>query len=71
MFESLGLSPSFGEKTETTGGRPLTTFHLNRYYTELLITGYDVKRRAAVIDRWFELEKQVAQPQVPQSFADA
>lgn len=46
-------------------------YRLNRYYTELLITGYDVKRRAAVIDRWFELEKQVSQPQVPQSFAEA
>jgi phage regulator Rha-like protein len=41
---------------------------LNRYYTELLITAYDVKRRAAVVDRWFELE---AHPQVPQSFAEA
>lgn len=30
---------------------------LDRRHTEILITGYDVKRRAAVIDRWIELEK--------------
>jgi len=29
---------------------------LNRRHTEILITGYDVVRRAAVIDRWFALE---------------
>lgn len=33
-------------------------YRLNRYYTELLVTGYDVKRRAAVIDRWVKLEAQ-------------
>lgn len=32
---------------------------LDRRYTEILITGYDIKRRTAVIDRWFELEKRV------------
>lgn len=29
---------------------------LNRRHTEILITGYDIVRRAAVIDRWFALE---------------
>lgn len=33
-------------------------FELDRRHTEILITGYDVVRRAAVIDRWFELEAQ-------------
>lgn len=38
---------------------------LDRRHTEILITGYDVKRRAAVIDRWFTLEKQSHQPVDP------
>ncbi len=35
---------------------------LNRRHTEILITGYDVGRRAAVIDRWFALEAKKQQP---------
>lgn len=35
---------------------------LNRRLTEILITGYDVARRAAVIDRWFALEENSQQP---------
>lgn len=31
-------------------------YHISRRYTEILITGYDIKRRTAVIDRLFELE---------------
>lgn len=51
----------------------MTEISLDRRHTEILITGYDVKRRAAVIDRWFELEsKNVAsQHPVPQSFSEA
>ncbi|EIZ2109039.1 Rha family transcriptional regulator [Salmonella enterica] len=37
-------------------------FLLDRRHTEILITGYDVERRAAVIDRWFSLETQYRQP---------
>lgn len=40
-------------------------FHLDRYHTEVLVTGYDVHRRAAVIRRWMELERQAAQPADP------
>ncbi|KLU14529.1 MULTISPECIES: phage antirepressor KilAC domain-containing protein [Xenorhabdus] len=31
---------------------------LDRRHTEILVTGYDVKRRAAVIDRLYELEQE-------------
>lgn len=37
-------------------------FLLDRYHTEVLVTGYDVKRRAAVIKRWYELETGTATP---------
>ncbi|ENA1762785.1 Rha family transcriptional regulator, partial [Yersinia ruckeri] len=40
---------------------------LDRRHTEILITGYDVKRRAAVIDRWFQLEQSARTPQLPAS----
>lgn len=43
----------------------VSEFLLDRRHTEILITGYDVKRRAAVIDRWFALESGAAKPQPP------
>ena len=39
-------------------------FELDRYHTEILVTGYDVKRRAAVIKRWYDLETSQALPVV-------
>lgn len=32
-------------------------YHISRRYTEILITGYDIKRRTAVIDRLYDLER--------------
>lgn len=43
----------------------VSEFLLDRRHTEILITGYDVKRRAAIIDRWFTLEKKSYQPVDP------
>lgn len=46
----------------------VSEFFLDRRHTEILITGYDVKRRAAVIDRWLALVKisiHVISPQSP------
>lgn len=37
----------------------------------VLVTGYNVKLRAAIIDRWRELEAKEQTPKVPQTFADA
>lgn len=42
----------------------VSEFLLDRRHTEILITGYDVKRRAAVIDRWFKLESGAGRPAV-------
>ncbi|ENY4535749.1 Rha family transcriptional regulator [Salmonella enterica] len=51
----------------------VSEFLLDRRHTEILITGYDVKRRAAVIDRWFALESGTSRPQhaVPQTLSEA
>lgn len=46
----------------------VSEFLLDRRHTEILITGYDVKRRAAVIDRWFSLESGEAQPRIAAQF---
>ncbi|WP_407605470.1 phage antirepressor KilAC domain-containing protein [Proteus mirabilis] len=37
---------------------------LDRYHSEILVTGYDVKRRAAVIKRWYDLETGKAKPSI-------
>lgn len=42
----------------------VSEFLLDRRHTEILITGYDVVRRAAVIDRWFKLESGAGRPAV-------
>lgn len=42
----------------------VSEFLLDRRHTEILITGYDVKRRAAVIDRWFKLESGTERPAI-------
>lgn len=44
---------------------------LDRRHTEILVTGYDVKRRAAVIDRWFELESNKSKLLLPQNYIQA
>lgn len=43
-------------------GRKQPCYQLDRYHTEVLVTGYDVKRRAAVIKRWYDLESGTAKP---------
>ena len=40
----------------------IKAIHLDRYHTEVLVTGYDVRRRAAVIRRWYDLESGQATP---------
>ncbi|MCP9270349.1 Rha family transcriptional regulator [Xenorhabdus sp. XENO-1] len=41
-------------------------YNLNRRHTEVLISGYDVVRRAAIIDRWFDLESGKTIPVIQQ-----
>lgn len=42
----------------------ISEFNLDRYHSEVLVTGYDLKRRAAVIKRWYDLETGQAKPVV-------
>jgi|GEM_PF-1279576 len=45
-------------------------FHLPRFECDLVVSGYSVKYRAAIIRRWHELEAKEAQG-VPQTFSEA
>ncbi|WP_145538725.1 Rha family transcriptional regulator [Yersinia alsatica] len=42
----------------------VSEFLLDRRHSEILVSGYDVKRRAAIIDRWHALETGEAQPRL-------
>lgn len=47
---------NFGQTYTDSQNRRQTEYRLDRYHTEVLVTGYDTRRRAAVIKRWYELE---------------
>jgi phage regulator Rha-like protein len=54
MFDDLEISSAqFWGAYKDGRGNTQPCFNLNRHYTEVLLTGYDVKRRAAVIKRWY------------------
>ena len=47
-------------------GQEYTEYQLPRFECDVLVTGYDVKRRAAVIKRWYDLETGKATPLIQQ-----
>ncbi|BCV45602.1 Rha family transcriptional regulator [Shewanella algae] len=57
MLEQLGTAESkFGSGYFDANNQQRTEYLLPRRECEILVCGYDVVRRAAVIDRWLELE---------------
>lgn len=57
MLNQLGLAErSFASGYLDANNQQRTEYLLPRRECEILVTGYDVVRRAAVIDRWLELE---------------
>lgn len=63
MCEALEIDASiFGHTYRDSQNRDQSEYLLDRYHTEVLVTGYDVKRRAAVIKRWYDLESGKAAP---------
>lgn len=68
------LSLTFEEKAiPSNGGRPSKVFFLDKENTLILVSGYSIKMRAAIIRRWQELESQVSKPSlpVPQTMGEA
>ncbi|MGO0305933.1 Rha family transcriptional regulator [Endozoicomonas acroporae] len=66
MCEQMEWSlPKFGDTyINPQNGQEYTQYNLPRFECEVLITGYDVKRRAAVIGRWHKLESGQAAPMI-------
>ncbi|WP_219017591.1 Rha family transcriptional regulator [Shewanella algae] len=57
MLSQLGLAEtSFRSGYFDANNQQRTEYRLPRRECEILVCGYDVVRRAAVIDRWLELE---------------
>lgn len=55
-------STEFSAQYKDTSGKSNPCYHLPRFECDLVITGYSVKYRAAIIKRWHELEVQVRLP---------
>lgn len=71
MFEGLNLhAPDFSGAYSTGQGNEYECFNLPKRETLILVSGYSVKLRAKIIDRWQELE-QAAAPALPMTYADA
>lgn len=52
-------------------GQDRPCFHLPRRECDLVVSGYSVKYRLAIIDRWHELEAKQAHFQLPQTLSEA
>ena len=71
QFSELGISQINFESTyKDAQGKDRKCFLLDKRQSLILGSGYNVKLRTKIIDRWIELEKQT-QPKVPATMAEA
>lgn len=74
VFEDAGIDQTkFGQVYLAGNGQQQPCFILPRRECDLVISGYSVKYRLAIIDRWRELEAEKANGRfvIPQTFAEA
>lgn len=71
----LGDTPvegvTFSSEVNPQNKQSYLVCHLDKNTTLIIVSGYNVLLRKRIIERWAELEQQVQQPQIPQSFAEA
>ena len=66
MLEELEIEPSkFGCLVKMPSGQTSTTFNLPKHECMVLVTGYSIKLRSAVLRRWQELEDAQRAPAKP------
>jgi len=58
--------PKFGGIYEDAGGREYPCYYLPKFELDLVVSGYSVPYRAAIIKRWHELEAEKAAVPAPQ-----
>lgn len=63
MLDGLSIDwADFSAQYKDSTGRSLPCFNLPKRETLILVSGYNVQMRAAIIDRWQELEKVASLP---------
>ncbi|MDD3481823.1 Rha family transcriptional regulator [Azovibrio restrictus] len=72
MLEALGDDADLRHVQETKDSRGYTAeISLPKDLTLTLVSGYNVKLRKRIIDRWMELEEKATQPAIPQTLPEA
>ena len=71
MLNELGLyAPDFSGTYTTEQGNQYECFNLPKRECLILVSGYNLKLRTKIIDRWQELE-QATTPRLPQTYLEA